>query len=275
MKTLIPSDPREVNKPAAQAAYKIVLAYDGTDFSGWQRQPDARTVQGVLESALLKILRRRISVHGAGRTDAGVHAMGQVASFRARTRLTDRDLFRALNAVLPDDVRLISLERTAPHFHARKSAASKTYQYRIFNAPAINPFVHRYVLHIPYRLNVGAMRKAARMFEREADFTAFSSNRELHPVRNVRHSGLVRRGDELIYTIVSSGFLRYMVRGIVGTLLEVGRGKIVPSEIDDIFNHRERSLAGPTAPAKGLCLIRVDYPPRTSPMTKASSAGLT
>jgi len=266
------SDPEQ--QQAVQSTYKIVLSYDGTEFSGWQRQPDTRTIQGVLESALHKILRRRIPVHGAGRTDAGVHAMGQVASFRAPTRLADRDLFRALNAVLPDDVRIISLDKADPNFHARKSAASKIYQYRIFSAPSINPFVYRYVLHIPYRLNVSAMRKAARLFEREADFTAFSSNRELHPVRKVSHSRLVKKGDELIYTIEAAGFLRYMVRGIVGTLLEVGRGKTVPQQIDDIFKRRERSLAGPTAPAKGLCLIRVNYSPRTRPMTKASSAGL-
>jgi tRNA pseudouridine38-40 synthase len=239
--------------------YKIVLAYDGTDFRGWQRQPGERTIQGALEEAVFKITGKKTPVHGAGRTDAGVHARGQVASFRVTTRLADADLLRALNAVLPWDIRIMTLERASPDFQARKSARSKVYEYRIVAARGIGPFDFRYALHWPYPLNLRAMRAAAPLFARRADFTAFSSNRERNPARTVRRSEIRKKGDEIVYTIEAEGFLRYMVRTIVGTLLEVGRGKLVPEEVGRIFRQKNRLLAGPTAPAKGLCLVRVDY----------------
>jgi tRNA pseudouridine38-40 synthase len=239
--------------------YQIVLGYDGTDFRGWQRQPEARTVQGALEEALRRITGKRTVVHGAGRTDAGVHALGQVASFRGAFRLTDEVLLRALNAVLPEDVRIFSLAEAAPDFHARKSARSKLYRYRIARAPQPSPLDRRYVLHWPYPLKIGQMRQAARLLVRTADFTAFSSNRDRSPVRTVTRSELRRSGAELVYTIESAGFLRYMVRTIVGTLIEVGRGRMTPVQVEDLFRHKDRSLAGPTAAAKGLTLVRVDY----------------
>ena len=239
--------------------YRLVLGYDGTDFRGWQRQLDGRTVQGVLEEAVFKVTRKRTVVHGAGRTDAGVHALGQVAGFRGAFKLTDEVLFRALNAVLPADVRVFSLEEAPPGFHARRSARSKLYRYRIVHAPQASPLDRRYVLHWPYPLKLGAMREAARLFVRTADFTAFASNRDRSPVRTVTRSELRRSGDEIVYTVEAQGFLRYMVRTIVGTLLEVGRGRIRPADIEDIFGNRDRSLAGPTAPARGLTLVRVDY----------------
>ena len=239
--------------------YRMVLSYDGTEFHGWQRQPDRRTVQGVLEDALLRITRKKVTVHGAGRTDAGVHALAQAAGFRGTFRLPDADLFRALNAVLPEDVRILSLGPAAPDFHARKSARAKVYRYRIVLAPQISPFDRRYALHHPYPLNLRAMREAARLVARRADFTGFSSNRDRSPVRTVRRSELRKQGDEVVYAIEAEGFLRYMVRTIVGTLIEIGRGKFPPERIEEIFARRDRSLAGPTAPAKGLCLVRVDY----------------
>ena len=239
--------------------YKLVLAYDGTDFRGWQRQPEERTVQGAVEEAIFKITRKRTAVHGAGRTDAGVHALGQAADFGSATRLAESDLFRALNAVLPWDVRVISLEKARPDFHARKSAKSKVYQYRIVRSRQVSPFDFRYALHWPYPLDLRAMRAAAPLFTRRADFTAFSSNRERNPVRTVRRSEIRKKGDEVVYTIEARGFLRYMVRTIVGTLLEIGAGKMGPEDVEEIFRRKERLLAGPTAPAKGLCLIRVDY----------------
>ncbi len=239
--------------------YRVVLSYDGTDFHGWQRQPDRRTVQGVVEAALQRITRKRITVHGAGRTDAGVHALAQVAGFRGAFKLADADLFRALNAVLPEDVRVLSLEPAAPDFHARKSARSKVYRYRIVRAPQISPFDRRYALHHPCPLNLRAMREAARLILRRGDFSGFSSNRDRSPVRTVRRSELRKTGDEIVYTIEAEGFLRYMVRTIVGTLVEIGRGKCPPERIEEIFARKDRSLAGPTAPAKGLCLVRVDY----------------
>ena len=239
--------------------FKLVVAYDGTDFRGWQRQPAGRTVQGALEDALFRVTQKRVAVLGAGRTDAGVHAAGQAASFRASLKLPDADLFRALNAVLPGDVRVLSLAPAAPDFHARRSAVSKTYEYRIVTSRLISPFDFRFALHVPARLNVAAMRRAAALFVREADFSAFTSNREYDPVRRVTRSELRRRGDALVYAIAANGFLRYMVRTIVGTLLEVGRGKLPPEAVETIFAVRDRGLAGPTAPAKGLCLVRVEY----------------
>jgi len=239
--------------------YKLILSYDGTDFCGWQRQPESRTVQGVLEDALAKIAGKAISVAGAGRTDADVHALGQVASFRADLRLERDELQRALNALLPGDVRVLSVRRAPSDFHARKSARSKVYRYRIINSRWVSPFLVRYVLHWPGPLDISKMSAAACLFVREADFTAFSSNRLLHPVRRVFRSEIGAKGKEIVYTIEADGFLRYMVRTIVGTLLEVGRGKMEPRQVEQIFRQPRRSLAGPTAPAKGLCLVKVVY----------------
>jgi tRNA pseudouridine38-40 synthase len=239
--------------------YKLVLGYEGTGFLGWQRQPEGRTVQGVLEEAVLRITGKKVVVTGAGRTDAGVHALGQAASFRGAFKLSDAVLLRALNAVLPEDVRIFSLAAAPPDFHARRSARSKTYRYRIVHAAQVSPLDRRFVLHWPYPLKLGKMREAAGLFVRTADFTAFSSNRDRSPVRTVTRSELRRTGDEIVYTIEAAGFLRYMVRTIVGTLLEVGRGRITPAQVEEIFRSKDRSLAGPTAAARGLTLIRVDY----------------
>jgi len=239
--------------------YKIVLSYDGTDFYGWQRQPKTRTIQGVLEDTLAKISQKKVAVVGAGRTDAGVHALGQVANFRAAIRLKEDALKKAINADLPDDVRVIELKKASADFDARRDAKAKVYQYRIFCHPEINPFVFRYALHRPHPLNVARMRKAARLFRREGDFSGFSSNRLLYPVRKVTRSEIKKSGDEIIYTIEANGFLRYMVRTIVGTILEVGRGRVALEDIESIFGEKKRTLSSPTAPAKGLCLIKVIY----------------
>jgi tRNA pseudouridine38-40 synthase len=239
--------------------YKLILSYDGTDFHGWQRQPKKRTVQGTLEDSLTQITQKKINIAGAGRTDAGVHAQAQVANFKASLSMDDDELFRALNSLLPQDVRVTSLERTDLDFHARKMAKSKIYQYRIVNSTNISPFIMRYVLHWPSSLKVQSMREAAPLFIREADFTSFSSNRLLDPVRKVTRSELHKKGNEIIYTVEANGFLRYMVRTMAGTLLEVGKGKLLPEQIEALFRKKERSLASPTAPAKGLCLIKVNY----------------
>jgi tRNA pseudouridine38-40 synthase len=238
---------------------KLVLSYDGTDFRGWQKQPDERTVQGVVEDALTRLGGKRIPVVGAGRTDAGVHAKGQVASFKAELHLQGDPLRRALNALLPDDLRVLSAGPAPPGFDARKSAQSKVYRYRILNGPRISPFLFRYALHWTGPLDIGKMAEAAGLFARKADFTAFSSNRLLQPVRRVSRSEIRKRGAEIIYTIEADGFLRYMVRTIVGTLMEIGRGKVEPQAIEDFFALKRRSLRSPTAPAKGLCLVKVIY----------------
>jgi len=237
----------------------LTVCFDGTDFHGWQRQPDKRTVQGVLENSLAKITLKKISIIGAGRTDAGVHAREQVANFKASLNIKEIELAKALNSLLPDDVRLISLKKRDINFHARKTAKSKIYQYRIFNSPHISPFLLRYVYQWSSPLNVKLMKEAAPLFIREADFSCFSSNRLLNPVRIIMRSEIKKRNKEIIYTIEANGFLRYMVRTIVGTLLEIGKGKIRPENIEEIFKKNKRALAGPTAPAKGLCLMKVNY----------------
>jgi tRNA pseudouridine38-40 synthase len=238
---------------------KIVVAYDGTEFFGWQRQPDKRTVQGEIEAALARIAGKHVGVTGAGRTDAGVHARGQVANFRGDFRLDRRELARALNAILPAEIRVLSLGFVPDDFNARGSARSKVYRYRIRNAAVVSPFDFRYVLHWQGLLDFDSMSRAAGLFVREADFSAFSSNRLLHPVRRIIRSEVRRRGQDVVYTVEANGFLQYMVRTIVGTLIEVGRGRLEPLQVEEIFRRNERRLAGPTAPAKGLCLTRVNY----------------
>jgi len=241
------------------STYKIVLSYDGTDYHGWQKQPQRKTVQGTLEDVLFRFQSQRISVMGAGRTDAGVHALGQVAHFRARLDLDETNLLRALNGQLPHDIRITSLSQVSKDFHARKSARSKIYQYRICNKSSISPFMVRYVFHWPPPLDLKKMQEAATLFIREADFTTFSSNRLLHPVRRVFDSEIKRHKGEIIYTVEATGFLRYMVRTMVGTLLEVGKGRLEPDRINALFDQKKRSLSAPTAPAKGLCLLQVNY----------------
>lgn len=254
--------------------FKLTIAYDGTDFRGWQRQPTGRTIQGELEKAVERLAGGKITIHGAGRTDAGVHAQAQVAGFTAALRLEHDALQRALNALLPPAIRVLAVDKVGPSFHARKSAKSKVYQYRIALGRLVSPFDLRFVHHHPRPLNAARMRKAARLFVRRADFSAFSSNRELNPIRRVTRSELRKKGQELIYTIEASGFLRYMVRTIVGTLIEVGRGRFTVEDVERLFKETHRTLASPTAPAKGLCLLRVDYGPKAKSMARASSRGL-
>ncbi len=239
--------------------YRITLCYDGTDYSGWQRQPNKKTIQGCLEKALTQITKKNLPVIGAGRTDAGVHALAQVAHFKADTSLSERELLKAFNSLLPKDIRILSIHKADQNFHARKMAVTKVYQYRINNTSDISPFILRYVLCWPSPLDADKMKSAARLFVREADFTPFSSNRHLYPVRHVLRSEIRKKGKEIIYEVEANGFLRYMVRTMVGTLLEIGRGKWPPEIVGELFREGKRSLASPTAPAQGLCLIRVNY----------------
>jgi len=242
--------------------FKLVLAYDGTDFSGWQRQPKKRTVQGVVEEGLARVTGRRWPVIGAGRTDAGVHALAQTASVQGDIRLKPAVLAKAMNAVLPEDVRLRAVQMAPADFNARRSARSKLYCYRLYLRPVLPPFLRRYVLHWPHPLDIEAMNRAAKFFIREDDFSAFSSNRLLSPVRRVLRSELRRRGPELQYIIEANGFLKYMVRAMVGTLLEVGRGRIAPEKVEELFRKKQRTLASPTVPSRGLWLVRVTYGPQ-------------
>lgn len=252
-------------RPEKGSTYRIEVAYDGIAYSGWQRQPQRKTIQGCIEEALARIVGKRVSVIGAGRTDAGVHARAQVAHFKASVGLEDAEFLRALNAHLPKDIRIVRLKKAEPDFHARKHAVSKVYEYRIFNHPDISPFLIRYALHVPEPLDVERMQDAAKRFVREADFTPFSSNRLLHPVRKVMDSEVRKKGRDIFYRVEANGFLRYMVRTMVGALLEIGKGKYPPEIIDEIFEKGERTRACPTAPPHGLCLIKVNYGGGSSP----------
>jgi tRNA pseudouridine38-40 synthase len=248
---------------------KLTLAYDGAKFHGWQIQPGLATIQGSLTDAIRKITQEPVTIHGASRTDAGVHALGQVASFKTRSALTAEELQRALNALLPAAIRVVAAEEMGPDFHARWQAMEKTYHYRIFRGPVVSPFEYQRVLHYPYPLEEQAMAAAARCFVGEHDFSSFAASsgsedadKDRSPVRVICRSELKRDADgqEIIYVVTGKSFLRYMVRKIVGTLLDVGRGKLRAEGIPEVFEARDRSRSGPTAPPEGLYLVSLKYP---------------
>jgi tRNA pseudouridine38-40 synthase len=242
-------------------AFKITLAYDGTHYVGWQRQASGISVQGLIEDALGELDGRGVVVHGAGRTDAGVHALGQVASCALDRAIEPGVLVRALNARLPPDVRVVSAEPVAPDFHARFRAKAKTYRYRIYNADVMDPFERHYAWRVCDALDAGAMDAAARLVEGRHDFAAFQtrSGTTRTTERTVTRSRVLRGGDLVIYEITGDGFLRHMVRAIAGTLVEIGRGRWPIEEMRAALDSRDRGRAGPTAPARGLFLVGVEY----------------
>ena len=239
--------------------FKITVCYDGTDYHGWQIQPRKKTIQGAIEDALYLFKSKRIKLIGAGRTDAGVHAAAQVAHFKADLHYSENELLRALNGNLPPDIRILKVEISDKEFHARKQAKSKIYQYRIYNAPDITPFEIRYALYHPAPLDIRKMQEAASLFIRKDDFTSFSSNRLRNPVKNVVRSEVKKQGKMILYTVEADGFLIYMARTMAGALLAAGRGKISLDRIDQLFKEKKRSPLTPTAPARGLCLLKVSY----------------
>lgn len=240
---------------------KIILAYDGTRFVGWQRQAEGESIQGLLEDALARFEGAPVTVHGAGRTDAGVHALGQVASARVGFAHDTRTLTRALNAHLPADVRVVSVEDVADGFHARFSASGKTYRYQIRNTVVADPFDRAFVWHLPEPLSLSAMNSAAGLLIGTHDFRAFRSagSKISNTVRAVTRSEWRNNAGLLTYEISGDGFLRHMVRAIVGTLVEIGRGWRQPEEISALLRGAARAAAGATAPALGLFLVSVDY----------------
>ena len=246
---------------------RLALAYDGTDFHGWQRQSAAPTVQGCLEDAIQRLTGASAPVCGSGRTDAGVHALHQVVNFHTASSIPCPNLVTALNDLLPPSVRVKAAEEAVPAFHARYAVRSKTYRYRILQTPVCSPFVGRFVYHHPYPLDGGRMAQAARLLEGEHDFTSFAASDGQNDedtksmVRVIFQSRLLWRPRSLllVYEVTANGFLHHMVRNIVGTLLEVGRGKLAPPDVLRILAARDRTQAGPTAPAQGLCLLKVDY----------------
>jgi tRNA pseudouridine38-40 synthase len=243
--------------------WKLVLAYDGSDFHGWQVQPDRLTVQGLLREAIARITGEDVLPQGSGRTDAGVHALGQVASFALAAPIPEANLVRALNRILPAAIRVLSAERVADDFHARHSAQAKTYEYKIFRGTICPPWQSRYVFALNTRLDVDAMQRCARMILGEHDFTSFaaSDSDARSNVRCLDASDWLEDAEAhlLLYRVRGNGFLHHMVRNLVGTFLEVGRGNLAETEIPAILAARSRNEAGPTAPARGLFLVNVDY----------------
>jgi tRNA pseudouridine38-40 synthase len=243
---------------------KILVSYDGTDYHGWQVQPGLPTIQGVLEQVIAQIEGRSVPVAGSGRTDAGVHAIGQVAAFSMENPIPVDNLRRAVNRLLPRDIRVLSAEEAVLDFHPRFQAKRKTYEYRIFRGEICSPFERRYVCHHPYPLATEEMLAAAPLLEGEHDFTAFAASDdrdelELSKVRTIFCSGLTLEGDRLTYRVTGNGFLKHMVRNIVGVLLEVGKGNLDQAGFLARLQPGCAIPAGPTAPARGLFLESVEY----------------
>jgi tRNA pseudouridine38-40 synthase len=241
---------------------KLTLAYDGTGYVGWQRQASGESIQGLLEDALSTIDGRAVTVHGAGRTDAGVHATGQVASARVACAHDEATLMRALNANLPPAVRVFDVRVAADDFHARFSATGKTYEYRIWNGPAVPPTLRLYTWHVTSPLDVALMRRAADALSGEHDFAAFQgAGSTTHTsVRRVTSARWLTAADgSLVFEIAGEGFLRSMVRSLVGTLVEIGHRRRDSGDMARLLAARDRSGAGRTAPAEGLFLVKVEY----------------
>jgi len=258
---------------------KLTISYDGADFRGWQIQPGLPTIQGVLADALQQITQEKILIHGASRTDAHVHALGQVANFRSRSDISAAEFQRALNALIPPSIRIISAEEVGPDFHARWLAQAKTYRYRIFRGAVLPPFDYSRVFHHPWPLDEAAMAAAAREFEGEHDFTSFAASsgseevdRDRTMTRVIYSSEIVREPEreEIVYVVRGRSFLRYMVRKIVGTLIEVGRGRLAPSNIPELLAARDRTHSGPTVPPEGLYLVSLEYPDPTDSLAMSA-----
>jgi tRNA pseudouridine38-40 synthase len=255
---------------------KITLAYDGSEFHGWQVQPAMQTVQGTLADCLQRLTGEDVLPQGSGRTDTGVHALAQVASVHLETPIPERNLLVALNDLLPPSIRVNSVEAKPDGFHARHLAKAKTYRYRIYRGDVCPPFLARYVYHDPYPMNEEALMRSSEYVVGRHDFTSFAAsdpdrtarmaeeaqNEEesrFGNVRTIHSSQWMRTGDELIYTVRGDGFLHHMVRNLVGTFLLVGKGSLKIADVPAILEARNRSAAGPTAAACGLYLVSVEY----------------
>lgn len=257
----------EDSKDRSMRNLKLILSYDGAEFSGWQVQPDATTVQGTLASAIGRITGEKVLPQGSGRTDAGVHALAQVVTFVTESSVPTENFVKALNDILPRSVRVLEVNEMPSEFHARHSARGKTYRYRIYRESICPPFLARYVWHYPYPLDERAMGQAAGLVVGEKDFTSFAAvdperGKDGEAVSNVRtifSSSWERSEHEFVYEVCGSGFLHHMVRNLVGTFILVARGTLQVEDVTRILEARNRSAAGATAPAAGLYLVHVEY----------------
>ncbi len=239
---------------------KLAIQYDGTNYHGWQRQANAISIQEVMEEGIGRLVGHEVTLYGSGRTDAGVHALGQVANFRTSSTIPASQLHHAINAHLPEDIVVVRAEDVPEDFHARYWARSKTYRYRMVCRPVRPVIGARYVHWLRREPDIERMREAAVVFVGEHDFAAFATEcPEEGTVRVVTRSELVAEGERIDYYVAANGFLYNMVRAMVGTLLEVGFRKMTAEDVARVLESRDRNLAGPTAPAKGLCLLAVEY----------------
>lgn len=246
---------------------KLVVSYDGSSYHGWQVQPGRATIQGTLADAFERITGEKTLPQGSGRTDAGVHALAQVASLTTSSSIPSGNLVKALNSVLPASIRVLVVEKAPEDFHARRSAKAKTYEYRLYRGDICPPFLANFVTHHPYPLDESAMAQAAARVVGEHDFTSFAAvdpekglpDENGGNVRTIFSSEWRRNGDEFVYRVRGNGFLHHMVRNLVGTFLLVGKGTLKPTDMDGILAAKKRSAAGATAPAEGLYLVSVEY----------------
>jgi tRNA pseudouridine38-40 synthase len=240
---------------------RLILAFDGTAYHGWQAQENAPTLQGALAKAIMQITGERVTLTGSGRTDAGTHARRLVANFLTESRIGPGQLLRALNSILPNDIRILSARQMSPDFHSRRNAVSKVYRYQVYLGPILMPHLIREFFHFPYPIDIGKMEKAARLFVGEHDFASFAkaNSAPVNTIRRILRFDLKKRGHRLLMTVEGNGFLHHMVRNMAGTLLEVGCGSISLEAFRELFVLRDRTLAGFTAPAHGLVLLKVQY----------------
>lgn len=241
---------------------KLLIQYDGTRYKGWQSQENSgKTIQGKLEEILGRITGETIDLKGSGRTDAGVHAKGQVANFHTGTKLSCEEILEKLHTFLPEDIAVLAVEEAAPRFHSRLNAVEKTYVYRIWNSPIPNVFERKYLYTVEEPLDVAAMSKAAKLLCGTHDFRAFCSNKRMKKstVRTLSKIEICQEGPEIRLSFTGNGFLYHMVRILTGTLIEAGLHRRQPEEMEEILKSGNRKMAGYTVPAQGLCLLQVNY----------------
>lgn len=240
---------------------KLTIRYDGTDYSGWQSQKNAEGIQDVIQRAVKKITGRKTTVIASGRTDSGVHALAQIANFKTASRIPLKNLKMALNTILPDDIKIFGCEEVSLKFNSQRSARTKLYRYTIYNNDFMDPFLRRFASKCFFKIDVGLMRKGAKFLVGRRDFTSFQTKDgvDRDACRTIKYIKIKREGDLIYIDIEADGFLYNMVRNIVGTLIEVGRGKFKADYVGEILKKKDKRTCGPTAPAKGLSLIRVMY----------------